>query len=282
MYRLHCFGYPKLESPGGESLGEIERSPKRFGLLIYLACRRGSPCAQRETLLPVFWPDASDDQARNALRQSLFWLRKMLGPEVILGRDEGEVALNPDRFACDLWDFRRQLREGISLVGGHLSPRSFLRDFTVRDAEPFMDWVHQTRHGLLMGAIEALTRTAGDAEESGRSVLAYEAWRRALEWSPHSERLLRNVVTSAVASGDRAAAAEVWTYFQTRLQDDLGLQPTTTTRRIVHNAFGLPDPGSVHPRSSPRSGATPLRGWEGRVHARRMHSDPPGSPRPQG
>ena len=48
-------------------------------LLIYLAMERDRPWT-RDRLAALFWPDAADIAARNNLRQSLFLLRRALGP----------------------------------------------------------------------------------------------------------------------------------------------------------------------------------------------------------
>ena len=277
MYRLHCFGYPTLETPDGERVERIERCPKRFALLIYLACRRGVPCAQREALLPVFWPDADSEHARNTLRQALFQLRTVTEPDVVLGRDEGEVALSPDRFHCDLWDFLRHIREGDGFAARRMGPELFLRDFTVRDADPFMDWVDRTRSFLVGQAADALVVTALDAERNGRSAVARTAWSRALELSPHNEDLVCRLVTSAVASGDRAGAVEAWVGFQERLRVDLQLRPTARTRNAVERALAeLAGPPPMGPLDSASRDDGPRRAsW------RRVGRDPEGV-RPSG
>jgi DNA-binding SARP family transcriptional activator len=68
MMTLRCFGYPSLEGPDGTSLDALQVHPKRFALLIYLACQHKALQYQREALLPVFWPDSTESQARNSLR----------------------------------------------------------------------------------------------------------------------------------------------------------------------------------------------------------------------
>lgn len=176
-----------------------------------------------------------------------------------------------ERLHCDLWDFADLLRTGRGLDACEMNPESFLRGFVIRGAEPFMDWVDRTRHGLVVEAIKALVSCAAHAEDEGDLDLACTAWRQALELSPHSERLLGHLLTSQLAAGDRGAAVEAWNWFQERLSADLGFHPTASTRSRVRSMLGLSDPqappvparrpeGAVRVGNGPRRGPRRLRG----------------------
>lgn len=245
MYRLRCFGNPTLETALGERVRLIERHPKRFAVLIYLACRDRAPRARREVLLPVFWPDADESHARNALRQSIFILREFLGPRVLLGRDDGEIALDAARIQCDLWEFREHLRRGRWSEACSMEPEWFLHDFTVRDTPPFTDWTDRARHAVTSRTADAWARLADLAEARRDFAGAATAWGRALELAPHSERCLRKMITARVAAGDRAAAADAWARFQRRLAEDLELVPTPSTRNHVEAALAPGTPGEI-------------------------------------
>ena len=68
----------------------IKVSEKSSALLAYVLWKRGP--ALREELAQIFWEGVPSDQARNSLRQALFRLRTVLGPE-LLGVDRGTVYL---------------------------------------------------------------------------------------------------------------------------------------------------------------------------------------------
>jgi len=253
MYRLRCFGYPSLVASNGERIEVIERHPKRFAVLIHLACRDRVPRMQREAILPVFWPESDESHARNALRQSIFCLREFLGPGVLLGRDDGELAVDPAKLHCDLWDFRAQVREKRWPEVCATDVRSFLRDFSVRDAEPFMDWIDQVRLEVAAAATRGWSVQARAAEACRDFASAGAAWARALDLAPHSEVYLRQMVSALVAAGDRAAAAEAYDRFEWRLSAELELAPTPMTRHHVQAALGggsrspFQGPGRVRP-----------------------------------
>ena len=259
MYRLRCFGYPGLEASNGQRIEVIERHPKRFAVLIYLACRDRLPRMQREALLPIFWPESDESRARNALRQSIFCLREFLGPGVLLGRDDGELSLDPAKLHCDLWDFRDRLRAKAWEEVCATDVRAFLRDFTVRDAEPFMDWMDQVRLEVATAATRGWSAQARAAEARGDSTSAGAAWGRALDLSPHSEAYLRQMVSALVAAGDRAAAADAYERFERRLSVELDLVPTPMTRLHVQAALGgIPVPFQAPGRLRPPT-LRPLR-----------------------
>jgi len=237
MYRLRCFGYPGLEASNGQRIEVIERHPKRFAVLIYLTCRDRVPKMQREALLPVFWPESDESHARNALRQSIFCLREFLGPGVLLGRDDGELSVDHEKLHCDLWGFRDDVRQKRWAEVCATDVCSFLQDFTVRDAEPFMDWIDQVRLEVGTAATRAWSEQARAAEACGDFASAGAAWERALDLSPHSEAYLRQMVTALVAAGDRAAAADAYDRFERRLSAELDLAPTPLTRNHVQAAL---------------------------------------------
>ena len=54
------------------------RSANNQGLLVYLALQNNKPLS-REVLTALFWPEESEENARNNLRQALYQLRKLLG-----------------------------------------------------------------------------------------------------------------------------------------------------------------------------------------------------------
>jgi DNA-binding SARP family transcriptional activator len=246
MYRLRCFGYPGLVAANGQRIELIERHPKRFAVLIYLACRDRVPKMQREALLPVFWPESDESHARNSLRQSIFCLREFLGPGVLLGRDDGELAIDSEKLHCDLWDFRDQVRDREWHEVCETDVCSFLRDFSVRDAEPFMDWIDQVRLEVATAATRGWAEQARAAEACADFASAGAAWERALELSPHSEAYLRQMVSALVAAGDRAAAAEAYDRFERKLAAELELVPTPLTRNHVQAALATGFPAPLH------------------------------------
>src|SRR5215216_2435173 len=69
-----------------DDTGELERllgQHSRAALFIYLAIERR---VSRESLTAMFWPESDAENARHALRQSLYQLRKVVGDHWIDSR----------------------------------------------------------------------------------------------------------------------------------------------------------------------------------------------------
>src|SRR5215216_7295524 len=79
----------------------------RAALLVYLAVERR---VSRESLTTVFWPERDAENARHALRQSLYQLRKAVGSEWIDSRAH-ELVVSAD-VRTDAHDFAGALERG--------------------------------------------------------------------------------------------------------------------------------------------------------------------------
>ena len=104
-----------LQTLGGASVGPgigrgagLTVQPKRLGLLIYLALAEPNRLRRRDALAGLFWPDLNTDHARAALSESLRYLRRTLGDEVVLHRGGEEVGTNPVWLKCDVTAFRER------------------------------------------------------------------------------------------------------------------------------------------------------------------------------
>ena len=76
--RLRVLGSVDLRGPDGQVLEAVVLQPKRLALLVYLVLTAGG-LRRRDSVLALFWPELAEDQARGALRQSLYFLRHALG-----------------------------------------------------------------------------------------------------------------------------------------------------------------------------------------------------------
>lgn len=239
MFRLLCFGYPRLQGPDGRTLEELQAHPKRFAVLIYLACHSEIPVSQRESLLPVFWPEADEAHARNSLRQTLHVLRACIGPGLVHGVTGGELRLDRSRLSADVWDFCVAVENGGMAEALVLYHEPFLTDFFVPEATPFMDWLDQRRRSLNERALAAATRLALAAEEGRDPHGASGWWRRALEMSPYNEGVMTSLVWSLANSGNRGGAVAVYRDFCERMDRDLRLDPAAATLMSVAQALRI-------------------------------------------
>ena len=79
MVELRTLGAIDLRRDDGVEVRSILAQPKRLALLVFLAMAGPGTLVRRDRLLALFWPDADEDRARAALRDSLYFLRRSLG-----------------------------------------------------------------------------------------------------------------------------------------------------------------------------------------------------------
>ena len=79
---LLAFGGLQVNDATGE-LDRLLAQHSRAALFVYLAVERR---VSRESVTALFWPESDAENARHALRQSLYHLRKAVGGEWIESR----------------------------------------------------------------------------------------------------------------------------------------------------------------------------------------------------
>src|SRR5215208_210610 len=104
--RVVTFGGLRAEGEGGE-LERLLGQHARAALLVYLAVERR---VSREVLTTIFWPESDAENARHALRQSLYHLRKALGADWVDARAH-ELAVRDEVWA-DAHAFPQALERG--------------------------------------------------------------------------------------------------------------------------------------------------------------------------
>lgn len=216
---------------GGPVAGVLAQ-PKRLALLIYLAAATPRGSHSRETLLLLFWPNASDDRARNSLNQAVFNLRRALGEAVITGSGD-ELRVPDDLLWCDAVAFEQALAAGeqakaLELYGGDL-----LSGFHLDDCIEFERWLDGVRQRLRDMAVAAALSLAGDEEHAGNGVAAAELLRRAVIWAPYDEPAVARLVAILARMGDRAGAIREFERFEKLLEADLSLTTSAELQALA-------------------------------------------------
>jgi DNA-binding SARP family transcriptional activator/TolB-like protein/Tfp pilus assembly protein PilF len=232
VLNLALLGEPRLAGPDGAEITVPSR--KSMALLAYLAANRGRS-ASRERIMGLLWGDRFDQQARQSLRQTLYSLRKLLGPEgeQALAVAGDTVSLNPSSVRTDLAEFERlaisneaeALTEAVRLYRGPL-----LAGFAIRDAA-FMEWLEGERTRLQDLAGAALYRIAKHHKAAGSYDEALAMARRLLDLNPLREKAHRLIMRIQAKSGDRAQALLQYQRCAEVLHRELGVEPDFITIR---------------------------------------------------
>ncbi len=229
LFELRTLGSVHLRGPDG-TVDALAGRSKRLALLVYLAAARPAGPRRREQLLGVFWPDASPEHGRGALRQSLQFLVRTLGPDLLIGRGTDAVAVAPGRLWCDAVALERAADAGRDAEVLRLFGGDFLAGFALPECPEFEAWCSDTRLRLRRWAAASagvLTREAASARVWDESSRWAERW---LELQPDDEDAFRAALRALMRQERRARALELASDFETRLRHELGMAPSAETR----------------------------------------------------
>jgi DNA-binding SARP family transcriptional activator len=233
VVKLFAFGEPEIFALDGARLDGLMRQTKRFALLIYLAFSKNGRPVPRDELVAIFWPGADELHARNALRQSLFFIRKEVGPGVLAGNRTPVVWLDKRLLRSDVAAFSSALGERSLEAALKLHRGPFLDGFHVSDAPRFGFWTEERRTHFRESAASAARILAQTAEERQDLPRAVRWWKRTLELSPFDQSVLRKVMMLLAESGQREAAMAELDEYQLRAQAGKGTRPTRETLELA-------------------------------------------------
>ncbi len=179
-------------------------------LLAWLAIEGPTP---RARICALLWPDGSDVQARTALRQRLFRLKKALGRDIACGA--AVLALAPG--------VRHDLAEAVDLLGGLGLP----------DAPELDTWLRDQRERRRGEEQEGLRAQAQALEEAGEVDVALPVALALLRVQPLSEAAHRRVMRLHYLGGDRAAALAAFDACEQMLKHELSARPSAETLALL-------------------------------------------------
>jgi DNA-binding SARP family transcriptional activator len=263
MIRLSLLGSLDLRAGDGRQILSVLAQPKRVALLAYLAAHRDY--VRRDTLLGLFWPESDEEHARHALRQSLYTLRRSLGPRVLTSQGDEQLGIDGDHLECDVGLFEAAVRNGEAEAALELYNGDLLEGFFLSDALEFEKWLDGRRTTLRNQAAEAAWTMAQRTEDAGERADAAVWGRRAAGYAPDDESTVQRLMGLLDRVGDRAAALRAYEAFAWRLENELGLQPSPETQALVSEI-------RAREAAAPRSGDA---GSRARAETSRTIVEPP-------
>src|SRR5688572_15898939 len=206
MYRLCLLGGLDLRAANGVVPGSVMSSPRQLALLTYLAVATPRGLHHRATLLALFWPEASEDDARAELNALLQQLRRVL-PNAIVSRGRNEIGLAPEVW-CDVQALENELDTGrfeaaLECYRGELAPR-----FPTAGMPEFEQWLIAERTRLRDTVQEAAFVAADAAEQIGDWEHAAQYAERGWHVAPEDEVALRKTMTVLERAGQRSTALD--------------------------------------------------------------------------
>src|SRR6266567_1928010 len=244
-------------------------------LLAYLVLQRDVP-QQRQHLAFLFWPDATEAQARNNLRQLLHQLRQAL-PDALhfLSADTHQLHWHPvTPFHLDVAAFEQALTLADSAT--QRNDQHALQDALEQadglyrgDLLPgcYDEWILPERDRLRQRHLQVLEHLMRLFEAQGDTITAIRYAQRLLGLDPLSEDLSRRLMRLFALNNDRASALHVYHTCVTTLQREMGVDPDPATREAYERLMQQEAPTIQAIVHQPLPAATPTligrkREWE--------------------
>ncbi len=239
-------------------------------LLAYLLLHADAP-QSRAQLSFTFWPDASEPNARNNLRQLLHQLRQALpDSDRYLRTDANSVQWAPDSsFSLDVALFDRAVAEAedAGRAGDAARRRARLEGAVAVCQGPLLpscydDWIVPPRERLARRCADAVAALVGLLEEQREYASAIAHVRHWLQHDPLAEGAYRWLMRLLALAGDRVAALQAYRQCADALRRELAAEPSAATVRTYERIRGA-EPGPSGPAAS-REGALAASSLVGR------------------
>jgi TolB-like protein/Tfp pilus assembly protein PilF len=249
MIELRTLGATHVRLPSSPDRG-VYLQPKRLAVLAYLAAARPRGMHRRDSLLVVFWPEESEQRARNALSQTLHAIRREVGQQVLVSQGHELIGVDTAGLSCDAVEFEERLERGELEEGLRLYRGEFLRGLVIGDATGFDRWQESEAWRLQRRAWNAAAALADSAEEAGNLVAAMHWLEQAVELLPTDEVLLQRLLVLTDSMGDRAGALRTYERFADLVREEYGVEPSPETEALVQQ---IRDRHAPLPRPTRRS-----------------------------
>ncbi|MHB1191495.1 MAG: AfsR/SARP family transcriptional regulator [Longimicrobiales bacterium] len=250
-FRARLFGNIELSRDAGLFRPLLSRPTA--SLLALLLVNRGHPLL-RDNAAAAVWPRRPLEEARKALRTTLWRLGTTLTPE--RGNDADAVATDrehirvaePDQWDVDLWSFEDQLSPLVRDAREIENEAEAVRVATAIDLHrrPFLEgyhdrWCEDRRHRARLtwlSGLEALVRYRRRARQWESVLLEADL---VLRVDPLRETMHRELMHAHYARGDRASALRLYERCRALLSEELGVGPMPLTRTLhEHMLNGVP------------------------------------------
>ncbi len=226
MIRIETLGRTRIFVQGRE-LTSLPNQPIRCGVLIYLAVERN---VTRNRLVNIFWSDHDEKDARHALNQQVFELRKMLGEDCV--RTQGNELQIDSTVQVDLNVFNEAIERGDLRVALEVYQGSFLQSGPTINSRPFEEWVDQRALKSRRAWVRASRKHVQELSAAGNIEKAIQLARHATELEPQEDELQHQLIELLANAGKRSEALAQYELYERALEGE-ELEPLDETKALV-------------------------------------------------
>ena len=246
---IRLLGELRLTFNGAPLKGKLHR--KVQAVLAYLAVE-SNLLHMREYLATFFWPDLPVDMARTNLRQTLYYLRRALGPDassfLLTDRDTVQLILSPQCWldvgvlsqsearcqTCTTATPNRPCQHCLSALTQRFETYKgeFLAGFSLPDAPDFERWRDTQRETLRGQALALAERLCDSYDSMGDINTAVRYAQRCTNLEPWNESNQRRLMRLLAEGGQHGTAASCYDTYREGLALELDIQPEQHTRTL--------------------------------------------------
>ena len=213
--------------------------PGRQGRLLfaYLVANR-ERIVTRDALAFVAWPTQAPSSADTSLRALLSRLRRLLGPEVLSGRQDLRLELPADAWV-DLETAEARVHEAEAavstedwdraVVGATIAFQISRRGFLTGEDAPWIDEHRGRLEDIHLRALECDARASLGIGGSEVAAAARDA-RRLIDLAPYRESGYRLLMETLARQGNHGEALMVYDRLRSTLREALGTSPGPASR----------------------------------------------------
>ena len=252
---LSLLGPMRLMGKAGEDW--TPKARKTRALLAIVALAKGP--MTRARLTDLLWGDRGEEQAKASLRQALYELREFTGAG-LLTANRDTVAAGPKRLWTDIGEIETADRPAD--VAEALDQIDWPALGDLDDVTPELDeWLRSERMRISSLLLQKGTDAAEQANAEREPGVARRIADTLERVDPLDERAARAGARADIALGDRAAAHRRIERLTTRLNDELGLEPSPATRALLSESPAQTVRPVVSPTSGEQQRKRPRRRW---------------------
>jgi non-specific serine/threonine protein kinase len=236
--RIHAFGQVQVYH-GERLITATDLTYTKARELLYFLLQH--PPSTKEQIGLALWPDATPDYLRTTFRVVIHHLRRALGREVWIARQQQYYAFNRSLpYWYDVEAFEATVREATMLQAGssaravaclEVAQKVYRGDFW--EGMTASDWIAQERDRLRRTYLDVLLSLGELYRRSGAVRQALEIFLRASEWDRYCEEAHRGVLRCYLEVHEPGQAAHHFERLRRDLEDHLGLAPAAETVALL-------------------------------------------------
>ena len=197
--------------------------------------------------METLWPDAEGDVAHQSLSTTLHRLRRLLGNEETIQRQEGKLTVNPRHCWVDVWAVERGLSRAEAVAAQSQSDGEMWAEMeklvdkaTALYQGPFLakedfSWANEVIDRVQRRMVRALRQIGRHHEQDSAWDKAIDCYERAIQVAPCTEELYRRLIAIYQQQGRRSEALGVYERCRRTLFNQMGLAPSRETEALYHS-----------------------------------------------